>query len=73
MGAKQYRDLVAWQLAVELKRAVFEAMARGPASRDLRFCDQIRAASRSVSANIAEGFCRYTHREFARFLRIARG
>jgi four helix bundle protein len=73
VGAKQYQDLVAWQLANELRRAVFQATIRGPASRDLRFCDQIRAASSSVSANIAEGFYRYTHREFARFLRIARG
>ncbi len=73
MGANHYQDIVAWQLASRLNRAVFEATARGPSSRDLRFCYQIRGASSSVSANIAEGFCRYTHKEFARFLTIARG
>lgn len=37
------------------------------------FCDQIRAASSSAPANIAEGFWRFRPREFARFVRIALG
>ncbi len=73
MGAKHHEEIVAWQLANELQCAIFEATARGAASQDFKFCNQIRGASSSVSANIAEGFWRYTHREFARFLRIARG
>lgn len=73
MGARDHRDLVAWQLAQELKRAIFGFTATPPVCRDLRFCDQIRGASSSVSANIAEGFYRYSHREFGRYLSIARG
>ncbi len=73
MGATQYREIVAWQLANALKRAIFQRTTCGPASRDLKFCDQIHGACSSVPANIAEGFCRFTHKEFARFLTIARG
>jgi four helix bundle protein len=73
MGARQYREIVAWQLSNSLKQAIYVRTSLGPASRDFRFCDQIRGACSSVPANIAEGFCRFTHREFARFLTIARG
>jgi four helix bundle protein len=34
--------------------------------------DQIREAARSAPSNIAEGFGRFKHRDFARFVRIAR-
>ncbi len=73
MGAKYFSELVAWQLANQLKAAVFTATASGPAARDVKFRDQIRDASNSVARNIAEGFGRYEHKEFCRFLRIARG
>ncbi len=73
MGAKHYSQLIAWQLANELKLGIFKATACGPASHDLKFREQIRDSADSAARNIAEGFGRYEHREFARFLRIARG
>jgi four helix bundle protein len=42
-------------------------------ARDFSFCDQIRRASASAPANLAEGFARFHAREFARFVVIARG
>jgi four helix bundle protein len=48
-------------------------IAKPPASRDRDFCDDIRASSRSAPSNIAEGFGRTTHRDFAHFLSIAHG
>lgn len=37
------------------------------------FCDQLSDAVRSGPRNIAEGFARYRHKEFAQFVRIAKG
>jgi four helix bundle protein len=72
MGVSDFRELVAWQLSYELKCEVFAFTAKAPASRDFKYCDQIRSSSRSASTNIAEGFGRFRPREFARFLEIAR-
>jgi four helix bundle protein len=72
-GAKHFRELVCWQLAQELKLAIYELIESPTIKRDLRFCDQIREAARSGPRNIAEGFGRRTHREFAMFLDVAPG
>jgi len=72
-GAKHFRELVCWQLAQELKPAIYKLIESPTIKRDLRFCDQIREAARSGPRNIAEGFGRRTHREFAMFLDVARG
>ena len=73
MGARHFKELHAWQSADRLRRAVIRVTATGPASRDFKFVDQIRRAANSACANIAEGFGRYRHREFAQFVTIARG
>jgi four helix bundle protein len=52
---------------------VFELTAKGPASRDFKFRDQIRDSSSSTTRNIAEGFGRYWPSEFSGFLTIAQG
>lgn len=66
-------DLVAWQLASQIKDSVFELLARTPAGRDLRFAGQVGEAASSIASNIAEGYFRYNPAEFANFLRYARG
>ena len=70
---EHHEDLVAWQVATELKERVFELTARSDVSKHLKFCDQVRSSSRSGPANIAEGFWRYRPRDNARFVRIALG
>ena len=72
MGVSRFEDLRVWQLAFELCREVdlaFDAAAR---SRDWTLWQQLNAAALSTVANIAEGFSRSRHREFAQFVRIAR-
>jgi four helix bundle protein len=73
MAARDFTELAAWQLAHELRLLIVAVTERSPARRDLRFCDQCKDAARSATSNIAEGFGRYRHRDFARFLRIATG
>ena len=73
MSLQRFEDIRAWQEARELVREVY-AMTDGPGfSRDFGLKDQIRRASGSVMANIAEGFERRTRRDFRHFLGIALG
>src|SRR5206468_4241031 len=70
--AKHFKDRDCWQLAHELKLAVFAFTAKMPAKADRDFCHDIRRSARSAPANISEGFGRETHRDFANYLAIAR-
>jgi len=72
MGARSYQELACWQLAHELKCEVYAITERTAVKADRHFCEDVLGAARSAAANIAEGFGRETHREFARFLSIAR-
>jgi four helix bundle protein len=68
MGARTVEELICYQLALQLRKACMAITARPAFKDDRRFRDDFRAAARSASSNIAEGFRRRTHREFARYL-----
>jgi four helix bundle protein len=72
MGVKDFRDLVAWQLADELRREVIAFTEKEPVARDFKYCNQIRDASSSACRNTSEGFGRFRPAENARFLEFAR-
>jgi four helix bundle protein len=72
-GARHFRDLTCWQLANELKLSLYKLTDSPMIKADVRFREQLMDAARSAPRNIAEGFGRRTHREFALFLDIARG
>ena len=69
--AKTYQELAVWQIADELRREIYRITEAGAAARDFRFRDQIRQAAGGVAINIAEGFRRFSAREFLQFLRYA--
>jgi four helix bundle protein len=70
---KSYRDLVAWQKAMDLVTAVYRASARFPHSEIYGLTSQLRRASVSIPSNIAEGQGRFGAAEFRHFLRQANG
>ena len=70
---RQFEDLLAWQKARTLAQEVDAVVRSGCLARDFRLIDQIRAATASVMANVAEGFERSRPAEFQRFLSIAKG
>jgi four helix bundle protein len=72
MPIRDHRDLIAWQLADELRRLIFELTETGPASRDPKFRGQIRDAISAVCRNLPEGFYSFNHPEFARYARYSR-
>ena len=67
------KELIVWQLAEELRVEVLNLVDRSAARRDFKFRDQIIPAASSVAANIAEGYGRQAHADFARFIGIAVG
>ena len=71
--AKDFTEFVAWQLADELRQLLLAIVARPNVARDFKYCNQCKDAARSGPSNIAEGFGRFRHKEFAHFLRIAMG
>ena len=71
-GARHYKELVAWQLADQIRVETFKLTRRGQFARDFKHQSQAEDAVDSVCRNIAEGFGCESHAEFARFLEIAR-
>lgn len=73
MGARRYEDLEAWQLCRQLADEIAVLLETRKASDDFDLFNQLKSASRASCRNIAEGFGRYYPKEFAPFLRIAKG
>lgn len=70
---RTFEDIDAWKKARALVQVIYELTKRGPFSQDYALRDQIRRASISVMANLAEGFERNGVRKFIQFLSIAKG
>lgn len=69
---ERFEDLECWKAARELVNFVYEVSETGKLKRDFDTKSQFRRATLSVMNNIAEGFTRFSPKEFMRFLDIAR-
>jgi hypothetical protein len=72
-ATRGYRELIAWQKAMQLVPAVYRLVRQLPAEERYALSDQLRRAVVSIPANIAEGQARQHAAEFAQHLAIARG
>jgi four helix bundle protein len=70
---KTFETLKCYQLAREFRKSVSLFCKTLPKEETYRLKDQIVRSSRSISANIAEGYGRHHHKENIQFCRIARG
>lgn len=68
-----YRDLQVWQRGMDLAGHSYLLTKTFPREEMFGLTSQIRRASTSIPANIAEGYGRENRREFIQFLRIAQG
>ena len=73
MRVRNYRDLLVWQRAIDFVAEIYRISAGFPREEQFGLTAQVRKASVSVSANIAEGSGRATSRDFLNFLSHARG
>ena len=71
--AKSFRDLIVWQKAHQLVLEVYRFSSTFPKSETYGLVSQLRRASVSVPANIAEGFEKKSLADKVRFLNIAQG
>ena len=73
MRTRRFHNIRAWQLADDLAFDVYEATRAYPSEERYGVVSQMRRASVSVAANIAEGSGRSSAREYLQFLAIAKG
>jgi four helix bundle protein len=69
----KFEDIQAWNKARELNRELYGSTKNSCFLKDFSLRDQIRRASVSIMANIAEGYGRRSKKEFANFLNMAHG
>jgi four helix bundle protein len=69
----RFEKLEVWQEARRLNLEIYRLARRLPADEDYGLISQVRRASVSISANIAEGSVRNSDRDFAHFLEQAYG
>src|SRR3954470_23980196 len=72
MVVRNYRELIAWQKAMDLVVNVYEATKPFPAEERFGLTSQMRRAAVSVPSNIAEGQGRQSTKDFVHFLYVAR-
>lgn len=70
---RNFWDLETWQLAHDCTKQLYTLTVSFPNEERYGLVSQIRRASSSVGANIAEGFDRYHFNDKIRFYHIARG
>ena len=70
---KDFHELKVWQKAHELTLSVYRVTATFPREELYGLTSQLRRASASIAANLAEGCGRSGDAEFARFCSIAMG
>jgi len=70
---RNYKDLLVWEKAHKLTLAVYKITLVFPREERYGLTSQVRRASASIAANLAEGCGRRPDGELARYVQIAMG
>ncbi len=68
-----YKDLIVWQRAMGLVKAIYELTEKFPKSEIYGLTSQMRRCAVSIPSNIAEGRRRGSKKDYHQFLVIAYG
>lgn len=71
--SRSFKDLVVWQKALVLAKAVYRASEHLPLTEKYGLSSQLCRSAVSIASNIAEGAKRGSKKDFLQFLRIASG
>lgn len=72
MESFRFENMDIWKDAISISDILFDYADKAEEKRFFKFAEQLRAASMSISNNIAEGSGSFSDKEFASFLNIAR-
>lgn len=70
---KSFRDMDAWKIGLELLQEVHTLTMRFPQSEEYELKSQLRRSTKSILANLAEGFSRITPKDKIHKYTISRG
>ena len=70
---KGFEELEAWKEGRVFRKAISQLIKTFPKHEQFDLSSQLRRASRSVTANIAEGYARFHYQENIQFCRHSRG
>lgn len=68
----RFENMDIWKESITISETLLDFSDKAEDKRFFRFAEQLRAATMSISNNIAEGSGSFSDREFASFLNIAR-
>jgi four helix bundle protein len=70
---QDYKELVVWKKSHDFALSIYKSMSEFPKEERYNLVSQLKRASTSIPANIAEGAGRFTQKDFASFLQNALG
>jgi len=70
---QDFKQLAVWRKSHEFVLLIYQTVSCFPQNETYNLVSQLKRASSSIAANIAEGSGRYTSRDFANFLQNALG
>jgi four helix bundle protein len=70
---RDFIDLVVWQVARAFRRNIYLVCGGFPKQETFELGSQMRRAAVSVTANLAEGYGRFSYQENIQFCRQSRG
>lgn len=71
-GIRDFTDLDAWKIARKLRSGIYSVCKTLPKDESYALASQMKRAAISVTANIAEGYGRYSFQENIQFCRQSR-
>jgi len=72
MESFRFENMDIWKESISISDMLFDYADKAEEKKYFRFAEQLRAATMSISNNIAEGSGSFSDKEFASFLNIAR-
>jgi len=70
---QDYKELIVWKRSHDFALNIYKSLAGFPKEETYNLVSQLKRASTSIPANIAEGAGRFTQKDFASYLQNALG